>query len=162
MIVIPLYLWIISGFLFLLGLLGTLIPIVPPIIPLWAAFIIFEFFGGPGVLPLFFWLGILFLSLLILAADYFANAYFVKRHGGSRLAMLGAAVGLIIGMIFLGPIGVLIGPFVLTIIISLFEHKNGSEALKIGLGTVSAFFSSFFVKIFLQLVMIIWFIFLVI
>lgn len=75
--------------------------------------------------------------------------------------MAGAAAGLILGTILLGPIGILIGPFVLVILISLLEKKRGGNALKIGLASTIGIFSSTVVKFLLQIMMITWFLIIV-
>jgi uncharacterized protein YqgC (DUF456 family) len=43
--------------------------------------------------------------------DNFLPAWMTKRFGGSRMAVIGSVVGLIIGMIFFPPIGLILGPF---------------------------------------------------
>lgn len=151
-----LYLWIIMCILFLVSLIGVLIPFVPDTSPLWVAFFLFHFFG-PGSLPVIFWVSMVVITALILVADYFPSAYFVNKYGGSKLAVIGAGVGLIVGPIILGPAGVLVGPFAVVVVISLLEKKKAFMALKIGTVTMVAIFSSAAVKFVLQLVMIIWF-----
>lgn len=102
------------------------------------------------------------LTALILVSDFLTNAYFVKKYGGSKLAMIGAVAGLIIGIIFLGPIGILVGPFIFVFVITLLEKKKGQRAFKIGIATILAIFSSTVVKIVLQVIMIVWFLIVVV
>ncbi|MFP4660920.1 MAG: DUF456 domain-containing protein [Halanaerobiales bacterium] len=153
--------WFIIIILFIGSLIGVILPFIPDTILLWIAYLIYEISVPGKALPFSFWSGMLLLSALILSSDFLANVYFVKKHGGSRLAMLGAAVGLILGTIFMGPIGILVGPFLLVFIIAYLEKKDSNKAVKIGAATILAFFSSSIVKIFLQVIMIIWFLILV-
>jgi len=97
------------------------------------------------------------LTTIIFSSDFMTNAYFVKKHGGSKIAMLGAGFGLVLGTIFLGPVGILIGPFVIVFVIAILEKKGSNTAFKIGVATLLAFFSSSIVKIILQLFMVLWF-----
>ncbi|MFW6035408.1 MAG: DUF456 domain-containing protein [Halothermotrichaceae bacterium] len=156
------FLWIIISLLFIFSLIGVVIPVIPDTILLWVGFLIYEFFMSGTALPVLFWAGMLVLTILILASDFFANAYFVKKYGGSKLAVIAALIGLLTGTIFLGPAGIFIGPFVLVFITALLEKKEGSQALKIGIATSIGIFSSTVAKIVLQTAMIIWFIIVVI
>lgn len=124
---------------------------------MWTGFLIYQFFGIGTGLTVSFWIAMVILTVLILSADFLMNAYFVKKYGGSKLAMIGAIAGLISGTIFLGPVGILVGPFVLAFVIAFLEKKESNHAFKIGLATTFAVFSSAAAKIILQIVMIIWF-----
>jgi uncharacterized protein YqgC (DUF456 family) len=44
--------------------------------------------------------------------DYVAQPYFTKITGGSKLAVRCSIAGLIAGMIFFPPVGIIIGPFI--------------------------------------------------
>ncbi|MFW6287645.1 MAG: DUF456 domain-containing protein [bacterium] len=157
MISIIYLIWFVISILFIASLIGVVLPFVPDTILLWVGYLIYELSVPGRILPFSFWSGMLILSALILSSDFLANAYFVKKHGGSRVAMFGAAVGLILGTIFWGPIGILLGPFLIVFIIAYIEKKDSNKAVKVGAATILAFFSSSIVKIFLQVIMIIWF-----
>ncbi len=149
--------WTLIILLFVFSIIGVIVPFIPDTILLWAGFLIYHFLGMGTGLPVSFWAAMVILTLLILSADFLMNAYFVKKYGGSKLAIIGAAVGLIMGTILLGPIGIVIGPFVLAFAIAFLEKKESNQAFKIGLATTFAVFSSAGAKIILQIVMIIWF-----
>lgn len=149
--------WVLISLLFAFSLIGVVIPFLPDTILLWVGFLIYQFIVSTTNLPFTFWSGMIILTILIISSDFMANAYFVKKHGGSKLAMAGAVAGLILGTIFLGPLGIIIGPFILVFIIAILEKKNSNDAFKIGIATLLAFFSSSIAKILLQLLMILWF-----
>ncbi len=149
--------WVLISLLFTSSLIGVIIPFIPDTILLWIGFLIYKIFVSGTALPFSFWTGMVLLTILIISSDLMANAYFVKKHGGSKIAMIGAGTGIILGSIFLGPIGIIIGPFVSVFLIAILEKKAGNEAFKIGIATLLAFFSSSIAKIFFQLIMIFWF-----
>ncbi len=149
--------WVLISLLFVFSLIGVVIPFLPDTILLWVGFVIYQFILSSTNLPLSFWSGMVILTVLIISSDFMASAYFVKKHGGSKIAMGGAVAGLILGTILLGPLGIIIGPFLIVFLIAILEKKNSNDAFKIGIATLLAFFSSSIAKIFLQLLMILWF-----
>ncbi len=156
---IPL-LWTGIIILFAASLIGIIVPVVPEMVLLWSGLLLARF-GLNLILPVSFWLGMILISVLVIGSDLFSNIYFVKKYGGSKWAVLGVLVGLIPGMIFLGPAGIFVGPFFMVFIIGLVEGKEINAALKNALGVLTGFFSSTVIKVILELVMIIWFFLLV-
>ena len=150
-------LWILIIILVLASLGGVVVPIIPDTILLWVAFFVSFLLPKVPELPVTFWIGMSIITLLIIGSDILTNVFFVQRYGGSKWATIGAVLGLFLGLIILGPIGVIIGPFILVFVISLFEKSDEKLALKKASGTVFAFFSSTVIKLCLQVVMIIWF-----
>lgn len=150
-------LWTVIILLFLLSIGGVIIPVLPDTLFVWAGFLLYQFVLADVSLPASFWWGMGMITLLIIGSDYVANLVFVKKYGGSRWAMAGAIFGMIFAPFIMGPIGILIGPFVTVLIIELFRKKEFESALKVGMATIFALFSSTIVKIVLQLIMIIWF-----
>ncbi|MFW6006497.1 MAG: DUF456 domain-containing protein [Halanaerobiales bacterium] len=153
--------WIIIFILFILSLMGVVVPVLPDTIFLWIAFGLSYFIEGVFPLPVSFWLGMGFITLLILGSDLISNIYITRKYGASRFAVLGSIVGLILGIIFLGPFGIILGPFFTVLLISYLESRDQEKAMKRAWGTVIAFFSSTVAKIILQLIMILWFILIV-
>ncbi len=96
-----------------LGIVGCFVPGLPGI-PLVYAGILVQAFIDPNVeYP---WWLLLFLglaTLIIVVAQYVIPIWGTKQFGASKVAINGAIVGLIIGVFtsFLGPFGILIGPF---------------------------------------------------
>ncbi len=85
------------------------------------------------------------LTAVVTALDYILPAYFSKMFGGSRAGIIGATVGVFAGMILLGPLGIVLGPFVGAVAGELLhDRENADKALKVGFGSlVSFFFTSF-------------------
>lgn len=149
--------WFIIVLLFTISLAGVVIPLIPDTLPLWAGFLLYQFTMASHALPSSFWWGAGAITLLIVGADILANLFFVKKYGGSRYAMVGAAIGLLLGPFILGPVGILLGPFAAVIAIEWIMQKEWNKALRAAWGTVIALFSGAVAKIILQTIMIIWF-----
>lgn len=126
---------ILSAILTFTGLAGLLLPIVPgaPLLFLglllgaWA-----ENFRYIGVWTLLILAGMAALTYLV---EFAASVLGVKKYGGSKRAMLGAALGGIVG-IFLGIPGILLGPFVGAVIGELSLQRTLDQASRAGLGTI--------------------------
>jgi len=128
-------LWIIGAILAFTGLAGLLLPLVPgaPLLFLglllgaWA-----ENFRFIGLWTLLILAGMAALTYVV---EFVASVMGVKKYGGSRRAMVGAALGGIVGM-FLGIPGILLGPFVGAVICELSLQRSMDEASRAGFGTV--------------------------
>lgn len=149
--------WTIIIFLFALSLIGVILPLIPDTLPLWVGFLLYRFTLAETGFPFVFWLGMIFISILIIGSDIFTNIYFVKRYGGSKWSILGAILGALAGTIILGPFGLILGPLLVVFLITFIESEETNKAFKTAVGTILAFFSSTVIKIVLQLIMIIWF-----
>jgi hypothetical protein len=126
---------IVGAILSAVGLFGMLLPFLPgaPILFLglllcaWA-----ENFRYVGVGTLLLLAGMAVLSYLV---EYIASILGAKKFGGSNRAMLGAALGGIVGM-FLGVPGILLGPFVGAVLGELSLQRSLDQASRAGFGTV--------------------------
>lgn len=153
--------WIVIIILFVAGMAGLISPLIPSILLIWGGFLIYHFFIAP-LLPFSFWLTMGIMTVVIFIADYITNLYFVKKYGGSTLAQWTAVGGLIIGPFLLGPIGLVILPFIAVLGVELLRQKDFRQATMVAVGTFFGFISSTLIKLIIQLVMIGWFIWIII
>ena len=131
--------YVLAVLLVLVGIAGTILP-APPGLPLVFAGMLLAAWAGDfqqvGV-PMLVALGL--LTVFSLAVDFWATALGAKRVGASKLAIIGAMVGTLAGL-FLGPIGLLLGPFGGAIAGELIHRRSLlkqdlGQAAKIGVGT---------------------------
>ena len=130
-----LILWIIGAILTVTGFSGLLLPIVPgaPLLLLgllfgaWA-----EDFSYIGIWTL---LLLAIMAALTYVVEFASSIIGVKKYGGSKRAMVGAAIGGFAGL-FLGIPGILVGPFVGAVIGELSLQRSLDEASRAGFGTV--------------------------
>lgn len=155
--------WIIIVLLFLVSIIGVFIPMVPDIIPAWISILIYHFGPFTYNLPRSFWIVLIIVSVITILADFLTNAIVVKKSGGSNLSVIAAFIGLAIGLVFLGPFGIILGPFVAIFLTEYYQsqNKNYNAPLKVAFSTVFAFIGSGLVKVLLLLYIIIWFFILV-
>ncbi|WP_419790768.1 DUF456 domain-containing protein [Staphylococcus chromogenes] len=150
-------LWLLVLISFVIAFIGLLKPVIPAVLFLWIGFIIYQWGIDDTSLSWIFWLGMLFLTLLIFISDLLMNRYFVNRFGGSKKGEWAALIGVILGSFILPPFGIVIVPFILVLIVEMLEQKRFDVALKVSFGSIVAFFSSTFTQAFVMLIMVIWF-----
>jgi uncharacterized protein len=127
-------LWILAGILVVVGLAGTVLPMLPGVPFVFGGLLVaawlgdFQRIGWPTLTVL----GI--LMLIAMAVDFVATLLGAKRAGASKLALVGAAVGSIVGLFF-GLIGIFIFPFVGAVIGEYLQHQRLGQAGKVGLAT---------------------------
>jgi uncharacterized protein len=124
----------IAAILVVLGLLGTVLPVLPGV-----AFV----FGGLFLaawaqdVTRVGWVGLTVigvLAALAFAADFVASLLGAKRVGASPRALVGAALGGLVG-IFFGLPGILLGPLLGAIAGELMARGGWKQATKVGVGT---------------------------
>lgn len=141
-----LFLLIIGFLLALLGIIGSFLPVLPGPLTSWFGLLILHF---TSVVPLSWtFLGItLAIAILIWIIDYFIPAMGTKKFGGTRYGVIGTMIGLLIGILFLGPFGLIIGPFAGAYVGEMLnDSKNSGKALKAAFGSFIGFLTSAFLK----------------
>jgi len=74
------------------------------------------------------------ITVIVTALDYILPAAGAKKYGASKLGFWGAIVGMILGIFFAPPLGMIIGAFIGAIAGELLKGKQSYEALKAGWG----------------------------
>ena len=151
------FIWVLIIILILVSLIGIIVPMVPDIFLLWLAFLLSYFTGAFAELSIYFWLVLIVITVLNLFSDLAGNIFLGKRFNISRAGKIGYFLGFIIGLIFLGPLGVIIGPFIIVFIITLIQKKDIKKAINSIKALLLIMVSSMFFRLFLQLIMIFWF-----
>lgn len=150
---LDLLLWLAAGAFIVAGLAGLVVPVLPGppllliglILAAWA-----EDFIHVG------WLSLLLIGLLALLAvvgDLLASAFGARRYGASRLAVAGALLGGVVGIVF-GPIGFLLGPFVGAVLGELLQGRRPGQAGRAGWGATLGLLLGTVLKLVLGLMMI--------
>lgn len=146
--------WMIVIILFILSFIALVIPIIPGVLLIWGAFLIYHLMLSDNGLSLWFWLVMTGFTLLLFVADFIANYYFVHRLGGTKASHWGALVGMVIGMFIYPPIGLFTVPFVIVLLIELSYQKKMKEAARAALGALAGLLSGAIAKGLIQIVMI--------
>ncbi|MGZ9818165.1 DUF456 domain-containing protein [Peribacillus simplex] len=154
--------WGLTILLFVISFVGIVYPIIPSVVAIWGGFVVYQFLINPNELSLWFWISMVILSAVLIAADLIANSYFVKKNGGSKTSEKIAAIATIIGSFVFPPFGIILVPFLAVLVTVYILHKDAMKATKIGFATIIGFLGGSVAKILIQLLMIVWFIFTVI
>ena len=129
---------IVAAILLLLGFLGTFVPVLPGAPLAWAGLLAayFSQYNEISILCLVI-TGAVAVAVSIL--DNVLPVFMTNRVGGSKAATLGSTIGLIVGF-FLGPAGIIAGPFLGALVGELI-HSNGnfSASLKSAWGAFLGF-----------------------
>ena len=135
---------VVSCFL-LLGLIGSVLPIIP----------------GPimsylGILVLYFFTDNIFsnneifiysiITALVFSSDYILQFLGVKKLGGQKNALYGTFFGIFAGLFF-APLGLLLGPFLGAFLGALKDNKEQKQAMRIAIGALLGFICGTFLKL---------------
>jgi len=136
--------------LFLASLALSLVPLFPATLLLALATLLHELLVGFSELSLWDWAIFLLLIGLALVADNLAAAWGARRHGAGRAGVWGAVLGALAGGLLLGPLGLVLGPFLGAFAFELAAGRTGQDALRAGWGGVVGFFLSVGIKLLLN------------
>ncbi|HRW62065.1 MAG TPA: DUF456 domain-containing protein [Bacteroidales bacterium] len=124
--------------LIVFGLLGCVLPVIPGP-PLSFIGILVLHFTKFAHFSTTFLLVLAFIAILVTVLDYIVPVWGTKKFGGTKAGMWGATIGMIIGMIFLGPLGLILGPLAGAIIGEVINGANNKDAFKAGIGAFIGF-----------------------
>ncbi|MCK5821647.1 MAG: DUF456 domain-containing protein [Bacteroidales bacterium] len=132
------FLIILGGFFILIGLAGCIVPIVP---------------GPPlsyfGILLLHWTEKVQFdqkflitwalLATGVTLVDFMVPIWGTKKFGGTKRGTWGATIGLILGLFFFPPIGIILGPFIGAVAGELTHSEDLKKAIRSGMGSLLGF-----------------------
>lgn len=149
--------WLIAIVLMAVGLIGTVLPVVPGTTIILAAALIHQTMLGSEK-SLGWWnIAVLVLLTALSYALEFAGGYFgAKRFGATKWGILGATLGAIVGLFFPFP-GLIVGPIVGAISGELVGGKRLVGAGRAGWGTLLGNLAGMLGKLTIGLVMVSWF-----
>ena len=148
---------VLAVLLFLLGVAGTVLPVLPGVILVYAGMVVYGLMTGFETLQADFYILQGAATALLLGIDFVAASIGARKFQASKRAAFGAIVGAVIGMFTLGPLGLLIGPFVGAVIIEIIIGKNAQQAMQSGVGTVIGTIGGTMIKLAGEIAMIIYF-----
>jgi uncharacterized protein YqgC (DUF456 family) len=132
-------------FLGIVGIIGCVLPVIPGPPISWAGMLVL-FFWGHGTNSsgdpmstrlLLIWLAI---TIFVTVIDYIVPSILTKKSGGSTYASRGALAGLLIGLIFFGPLGIILGPMLGAFLCEIiFARKTAGQSIVPALGAFAGF-----------------------
>lgn len=140
-----LFLIIVAGVLLLVGMAGCVLPVVPGVPLGYAGLLVLQATERVQFSTRF----LLVWAVAVVAIqvlDYYIPVWGTKRFGGTRAGAIGSTIGIVAGL-FLGPWGVIAGPFAGAVIGELCAGRRGSEALRAGFGSFVGFLAGTAIKL---------------
>lgn len=138
---------IVLGALFIIsGVLGCVLPIIPGPPLSYIGLLLLHFTERYQFSSKFLIMWAV-ITVVVYALDYLIPAWGTKRFGGSKRGVWGSIIGLVIGMFFFPPFGIIIGPFVGAVVGELTVGKDSGAALKSGFGSFMGFLAGTLLKL---------------
>jgi len=142
--------------LMIIGIAGCLLPVLPGPPLSFLGIVVLHFTRFADISKnLFIILGA--VAIVVTIVDYVVPIWGTRHFGGSKYGMRGATVGLIIGL-FLGPPGIIIGPFLGAVVGELIFKDDLKYALKAGFGSLLGFLTGVGLKLAASLLMTFYFV----
>jgi uncharacterized protein YqgC (DUF456 family) len=147
---------IISGFLILLGTIGSILPFLPGLPLALGGLILFAWYTK----ALSVWPVVVFaiLTLLTIVIDLVAPAMAAKGRKASRQGVVGALLGGFIGIFLMGPLGIILGPFIGAFVGEIMADKNAEHAWQVAFASLFGLVMGSVVKLTVGIGMFIYFI----
>jgi uncharacterized protein len=147
--------WLFAIVLMALGLIGTVIPIVPGTTIILAAAVVHRLvLGADRSLGWSALIAMLVLMLLTYAIDAAAGYLGAKRFGATKWGLIGGAAGALLGLFF-GLLGLFVGPVIGAIAGELIGGKEVMKAGRAAWGTFLGSLAGVIAKLFIGLIMIV-------
>ena len=131
----------------IVGAVGTVAPILPGVPLSWAGLLILKFV--PSVKDNVSWAIIVILGIITIAVTILDNIlpmWGTKKMGGNKKVVWGATIGLLVGF-FLGPWGIIFGPFVGALIGGLLSGSKFMLATKHATGAFIGYIAGLIIKL---------------
>ena len=133
-------------FFLLLGIAGAILPVLPGPPLSYIGLLMLHFTESHSFSSQFLliWAGV---TIAVYLLDYIISVWGTKKFGGSRQGVYGSIAGLILGLIFFPPFGIIIGPFLGAVVGELIAGKDNQSALKAGFGSFVGFLTGTLLKL---------------
>ena len=145
--------WVLCVALIVLGLAGTVLPVLPGTLLVWAGIVLGAWIDDFARVSVTSVVVVSVLGVVAWALDYAAGLLGAQKAGASKQALLGAAVGTVVGL-FMGLVGVLFMPLVGAAVGEYMARKNQARAVKVGLATWVGIMLGLLAKVVLAFIMV--------
>jgi uncharacterized protein len=140
------WLWIVLGIILaVIGIAGSLLPLLPGPPIAYVGLLLQQLRPDAPFSTKFMliWAGIVLVTLVL---DYMIPIWGTKRFGGSKYGVWGCTLGFLAAF-WMGPWGVVIGPFAGAFIGEMIAKKDSRHALKAATGAFVGFLLGSFLKL---------------
>ena len=149
--------WIIvGGILMILGIIGNILPFLPGTPICYLALLLQQFRTTRPFSTQFLILWAV-VVLMVIILDYLTPIYGTKKFGGSKYGLWGCSLGFLAAF-WMGPVGIIIGPFIGAFIGEMLSSKDSSIALRAAIGSFAGFLFGTVIKLIVSAVMAFYFV----
>lgn len=139
--------FIIAGIVLIItGLLGSLLPVLPGP-PLSYLGLVFLQFTDRAPFDAWFFVTWAAIVVAVSLIDYVIPVYGTKRYGGTPYGVWGSVAGLIGGIFFFPPLGMVVGPLIGAYVGELIGGKDSNQAFRAAKGSFIGFLSGTLLKL---------------
>ena len=146
-------LWILCAALILVGLVGTVLPVLPGTMLVWGGIVLGAWIDDFTRVSMTTVVVVSVLAVLAWGLDYVAGLMGAKKAGASKQALIGAAAGTVLGL-FMGFVGVLFMPLVGAAVGEYLAQKDQTRAVKVGVATWIGIMVGLIAKVVLAFIMV--------
>ena len=138
----------VASIFLILGCIGSILPILPGPVLSYVGLLIIHFFAFDMDFLTNYELIIYgFITLFVFLSDYVLQLFGVKKMGGKKKAVYGTTIGIILGMFFIPPFGIVLGAFLGAFLGALMDNQNNNQAFKIAFGSLIGFVFGTLIKL---------------
>lgn len=149
--------WTVTMLLMLIGLAGTVLPMLPGTTVILAAAVL-HYLLLPADQSITWWTigGLALLTVVSYVIDFVSGTVGAKWYGATRWGAIGGLVGAVVGLFF-GIIGIFVGPLLGVLVGELLGGKGLLPAGKSTWGTVIGTTAGIILRLVIAIVMVLWF-----
>tara|TARA_Y200000002_G_C22356593_1_gene527306 strand:+ start:68 stop:559 length:492 start_codon:yes stop_codon:yes gene_type:complete len=135
---------IIGIILCFVGIIGSFIPLIPGPITSFSG-LLFLHLTTFVPFDFYFIIGCFTIAISVFMLDLIIPIIGLKKLGGTKKGLIGATIGLLLGF-FIGPIGLISGPFIGALSGELLNKNGIKKSIKASLGTLIGFLAGVAMK----------------
>lgn len=145
---------ILCSIFMIVAIVGVFVPVIPGVPLAWLGLFIYAIGTSFERISIATIVVFFILTVLILVIDFLAPMLGAKKYKASIYGILGAVIGLIVGIIFFSFWGIIVGPFVGAFSLELIAKRQPKGAFKVAVGTFVGFIAGILIKVIFILIMI--------
>lgn len=136
---------ILGGFCIIAGFVGSFLPVLPGTPITYCGLIVLQLAIQPFSATFLVIWALIVGAIMIL--DNIIPAYGTKKLGGSSYGIWGSILGMIIGIFFFPPFGMIVGPLIGAFVGELVGGKTSDRALKSAVGSFAGLLVNILMKV---------------
>ncbi|WP_441001105.1 DUF456 domain-containing protein [Fodinibius sp. SL11] len=136
---------VVGSFLIFAGLIGSFLPVVPGTPVTYCGLLVLQIANQPFTTTFLVVWALIVVAIMIL--DNVIPAYGTKKFGGSLYGIWGSLLGMVIGIFFFPPFGIILGPLLGAFAGELIGGKTSDRALKSAIGSFAGLLVNTLMKV---------------